>query len=564
MDEFLIVGRDEKVTKEHGLKYLMHIGYVNGKKLLVDCLLSHAIFICGMRGTGKSYTLGVFVEELLLNNPRVACVVIDPVGVFWAMKEPNRDDIELLASHNLLPRGFSNVEVFIPYGFKGKIPKESYDSTFSLSLHEVSVDDWCHIFNFKRFSPQALLLEKAIAELKENFSVDELIEKVQEIGEREKFKRASIHAVVSKLSAVKEWGVFEKNGNEIKDFCKEGRASVIDVSLLGEDIYCLVTSIIAKKILQVRKRIARVESGGGVIEESEYIPPTWLIVDEAHTLAPHHYKTPASKPLIEYVKQGRRPGCSIVMATQQPHAVDQEILSQMDIVIAHRLGYESDITAVIKRMPCRFSFDKDVLRDLKTGEAVLGDRFALKNTIRIKVRPRLSRHEGRDILCTKSELKIVKKGKEEKVRKERYVVGIKGDVERAIKIAERVRRKKFLFFGDEEIISRVERILTPVWKVTVSREIGRGAREIVDVLIDDKTGRVVNFFAGRIEPVTLERLEEGKAKRKAKMSRRKVEEIASAFGEVEEVSTVYREIFRITLKDSKGRKRVIEVDELAS
>ena len=76
------------------------------------------------------------------------------------------------------------------------------------------------------------------------------------------------------------------------------------------------------------------------------IPPTWLFIDEAHTLIPSgNEMTAATAGLIEYVKQGRRPGLSLVFATQQPSAINTKVLSQLDVIMTHKLIFDDDTLA---------------------------------------------------------------------------------------------------------------------------------------------------------------------------------------------------------------------------
>src|SRR5262249_49182224 len=45
-------------------------------------------------------------------------------------------------------------------------------------------------------------------------------------------------------------------------------------------------------------------------------------------------------------KEGRQPGLSILLATQQPSAIDHELLSQCDTILCHKLTARLDIQAL--------------------------------------------------------------------------------------------------------------------------------------------------------------------------------------------------------------------------
>ena len=53
----------------------------------LDVTHSRVLLICGKRGSGKSYTLGVLAEELFQQSPRPVILLVDPMGIFWTMAQ---------------------------------------------------------------------------------------------------------------------------------------------------------------------------------------------------------------------------------------------------------------------------------------------------------------------------------------------------------------------------------------------------------------------------------------------------------------------------------------------
>jgi hypothetical protein len=104
------------------------------------------------------------------------------------------------------------------------------------------------------------------------------------------------------------------------------------------------------------------------------------------------------------VKRGRDAALSLIFATQQPSAVNSKLMSQVDLTITHTLGFESDISAAVARMPTRSTIEyeinnekasslADVIRSLSPGEAIVADGSSARVFI-AKIRPRLSAHGG--------------------------------------------------------------------------------------------------------------------------------------------------------------------------
>lgn len=440
-DDFVYIGRKKSVLKQYGQKGSSFLGKVVeedqiNKKVRLDGLNPHVVFIDGSRGSGKSYGLGVIAEELALNNEFIGQIVVDPVGVFWSMKFPNREkkELDVLKEWGLEPKGLDNLKVFVPEGVASQISKETYDETFSLFPSLLSVEDWCLTFGIDRFSPTGLLLEKTLsfvkdgyiagdtkedAELKEilpkgsQFTLEDIIFCLRNNNDykssQKGYKPDSIRALVSRFEAAKSWGIFTDHGTPLSKLSRERQLTILDTSFLDDNITALVIGILARRILAARKLVTRqdaiskldpAEQNPDLLLEIE-IPPTWLYIDEAHTLIPSgNTQTPATASIIEYVKQGRRPGCSLVFATQQPSAINSKVLSQVDIFISHKLVFNDDINAIHKRMPAIIPEDykkPNFIKTLPVGVALVGDRCEeTSRAFILKVKPRLSQHEGRD------------------------------------------------------------------------------------------------------------------------------------------------------------------------
>ena len=67
----------------------------SGDYVYLDSSRSRAVLVCGKRGSGKSYTLGVIIEELL-EDEKTLVVIIDPMGIYYPMANPNREQERLL------------------------------------------------------------------------------------------------------------------------------------------------------------------------------------------------------------------------------------------------------------------------------------------------------------------------------------------------------------------------------------------------------------------------------------------------------------------------------------
>ena len=90
------------------------IGRLEGKNIdvLLDLkkLLTKHVAILAKSGAGKSYTVGVLVEEIIEKN--VPILIIDPHGEFSSLRTPNEEEKDILAKYNLKPKAFNNINMY--------------------------------------------------------------------------------------------------------------------------------------------------------------------------------------------------------------------------------------------------------------------------------------------------------------------------------------------------------------------------------------------------------------------------------------------------------------------
>jgi len=412
-----VVGRNKEDMEKFGTKGVGYIGkHIVGTgedahlttKVLIDLLRPHIILISGKRGTGKSYVGGILMEEIALLpeelRKNIAVVVIDTMGIFWSLKRPNEQQIDMLRAWNLQPRGFDNVKVLVPYKqlqeFKDAgIPA---DEGISILPWEFSAEEWTLAFNLKRTDPESIALEKNVNLLREGkgkFSIEDLISQIRD--DREVLQEVK-DSLTNMLIVAEQWGVFGTEGVDIEKIVQAGQISVVDVSRLKASeawsVRNFLVATIAKKIYEYRV-LARKEEEIAKLEGAEMkkkYPIVWLIADEAHNWAPSDVETVSSEPFKTIAKQGREPGVSLVVITQMPNKLHQDILSQADMVICHRLTSKADIDALHAVMQTYllesiWKYINELPR--WSGAAILLDDN-LEKIFTVNIRPRISWHAG--------------------------------------------------------------------------------------------------------------------------------------------------------------------------
>ncbi|UCE10202.1 MAG: ATP-binding protein [Candidatus Thorarchaeota archaeon] len=397
-----------------------------GMPVSLDLVSPHVMFVSGKRGSGKSYTLGIIAEELARTMERreieVAAVVIDTVDVFRQSVDPNLDQAEMIQKWGMEARGFP-VNVYIPrltyISLPDEVKKKSRLFPLSISPSELSASDWGFIL--EKGGQLSTTMENLIGDVLDglrrgytlvdgektapnrDFSIQAMIKCIElspPIGEL--YKLSTRTAMIQRLRRADRLGIFRPGGTSAQDLAVAGQIAVIDVAPLGSDaeaVLAILTNMLCRQVLTYR--MAWTEEGTSAREE---LPPTWLIVDEAHTLVPRTGSTPAKSAIVGYAKLGRRFGCSLVLCTQQPSAVSDDAISQADIIISHALSHDNDIKALQQRapavMPDQFR-DKVFISSLPRGVAIAFDQSTEnKRGFLVQIRPRLSQHGGTDRLSS--------------------------------------------------------------------------------------------------------------------------------------------------------------------
>ena len=99
----------------------------------INKLLTRHVAVLAKSGSGKSYAVGVLLEEIL--SKKVPLLVIDPHGEYTDMKFPNDSDKDLMTKFNLSPKGFpSSISEYYPGKVADKRPLHLPDNLSAQEL----------------------------------------------------------------------------------------------------------------------------------------------------------------------------------------------------------------------------------------------------------------------------------------------------------------------------------------------------------------------------------------------------------------------------------------------
>ncbi len=429
----IILGRDASDKKKFGDAGLVFLGksYVTmgnytslSNSLYLDVARSHVVLVAGKRGSGKSYTLGVITEEISNLPPdvskNIAPLIFDTMGIFWTMKFKNEKEQSLLEEWGISAKNLP-LKVFAPLGkiqeYRNKnIP---VDEPFALKASELDTEDWLITFNISMTSQEGVLITNTISKLKQEKKYFTIKDIMHELQTTHNVSTETKNIASSLFQAAESWGIFSTSneGTEITDLINAGKTTIIDLSVYSSigtfNVRGLVIGLVSRKIFTQRINARKQEEIQSIQHGINFMgysptrdtPLVWLFIDEAHEFLPKTYKTPATDALVQILREGRQPGISLVLATQQPGQIHQDVMTQADIVIAHRVTAKPDIEALNQIMQTY------LLENIKTsldnlpaskGSAIILD----DNSERIypmRMRPRLTWHGGESPAAVKSQ-----------------------------------------------------------------------------------------------------------------------------------------------------------------
>lgn len=413
-----------------------------------DLSSEHVIAIFGKRGSGKSYTLGSILEGLCAreNNSTISKIsktrgilLFDTLGIFQWMDIPLslESGQEIIQEQLSLHKGWDihteplDVLAWIPQGDEtGAFPKKV--TKFTINISDFDASDWGYLFGLDIFQDRmGQLLNDAYTKVvwegwqdssrsyrpTLDYSLDDLINCVKLDRElQESYQSETRRAISQQLSTYKRNPLFQATGTKLSDLLRPGCLSVLVMNKMSDELRFVVLTALIRKIIQARIDASQAEKQLKILpnlspEERESlqnrvassIPPSWIVLDEAQNALPSERRTTASNVLVKLVREGRNYGLSFMLTTQQPSAVDQRILAQVDTVIAHKLTVQTDIDYVRRNLKSSLpdevkyannilSFD-GLLRTLDIGQALVSNTESERAFI-LDIRPRVSVHGG--------------------------------------------------------------------------------------------------------------------------------------------------------------------------
>lgn len=350
-------------------------------------LVSTHLAILASTGSGKSYTAGVLLEELLKPYNRAAILVIDPHNEYHTLQDiVNHPDF---ADGNYKP----SVRVYTPenvnvrisslteHDIKYLLPNLSEKMSHFLSIAYKNVSRGCDHDEDSSYLWNLSDLRNELENLKDSnpeaeTTIDALLWRIGARLENSKIFHDSKHLPLNKLFT-------------------PGQCTVLEMSEIDQVEQQVIVSTLLRRINRARMDTHK---GKNTNTQSEsYIPyPVFILLEEAHRYAPANAPSVSEKILKTILSEGRKFGVGVGLITQRPGKLNSDILSQCMTQIIMKIINPIDQNTIASSVE---SAGNELLKELTslTRGQIIVSGAAINTPVLCKVRTRISNHGGETI-----------------------------------------------------------------------------------------------------------------------------------------------------------------------
>lgn len=347
-------------------------------------LVSTHLAILAGTGSGKSYTAGVLIEELLLPYNRAPILIFDPHGEYGTLADiQGHPDFQGMDGY--APR----VKVLTPDQVRIRMSSLDYYDIQTL-LPQMS-------------DRQQAILHKAFLNLKKRknleyrWDIEDLITEVhdadRQVDEEGNEKvGSSAPAIEWKLEKLKHSPYFHAFHHLApRDLFEPGQATVFQMNEISQEEQQVICAAILRQAYHARINTQKEKVDPG---DENYLPfPVFILLEEAHRFAPANDPSRCKAVLRTILSEGRKFGLGVGLITQRPGKLDSDVLSQCMSQFLMRIINPVDQDSLKHGVEAA---GRDLLKELPalTKGQVIISGACVNTPILCQVRRRMTKHGG--------------------------------------------------------------------------------------------------------------------------------------------------------------------------
>lgn len=379
---------------------------INGKKIAIDLSETNTISLFGVQGGGKSYTIGTICEMVLKQFSNVNELPAPLAGVLFHYSEsmdyapeftsiiyPNNTEGELKKLKERYGAEPDNIEDVIILTPRDKVEERQteYPSIQVLPIafnsKELNVQDWLFLLGaIGNDSTYIKQLKAIMKEHRRDITIDALTASIESSLLLTNAQKALAR---QKLSFAME---YVDDTNFVRDTLKPGRLIIVDL----RDEF-----IVKDEALGLFVIMLNIFSGVKNLNDKHF--NKFIVFDEAHKYMDNKDLT---GNIVTAIREMRHKGVSIMIASQDPPSLPNEIIELSSVVLLHKFNSPQWLKHIQKSITQLTTLTPADMSALMPGEGFLWATKATEKSISIKptkisTRPRVTKHGGGTIQATR-------------------------------------------------------------------------------------------------------------------------------------------------------------------
>ena len=350
-----------------------------------ELVSTHMAILAGT-GSGKSYTAGVLVEELMLTYNRAAVLIFDPHGEYGTLEEL-RGHPAFATEDGYAPR----VKILKPEDIRIRVSSLDYYDVITL-LPSMS-------------DRQQSILHKAFGILNQThrdhrWNVNDLMDAVYQA---DRIQDEDGNEKVGSSASALEWKLERLARSEYfdtvdhlspKDLFQPGQVTVFQMNEISQEEQQVICAAILRQANQARMNTQKEQIEP---QDENYLPyPVFILLEEAHRFAPAHEPSRCKMILRTILSEGRKFGLGVGLITQRPGKLDSDVLSQCMSQFIMRIVNPVDQDSLKYGVEAA---GRDLLKELPalTKGQVIISGACVNTPVLCQVRQRLTQHGGQTL-----------------------------------------------------------------------------------------------------------------------------------------------------------------------
>lgn len=339
----------------------------------INNIITRHTAILSRTGSGKSYLVGVLLEEMM--KKRVAVVVVDPHGEHASVGQPNDNpvDLERADRFHVTPRGYARR--LAVYTTSPDANPEAEPLFFSDK--NLDAEDIIFMTDIKMSPKQVSIIYQAMNAMRADglteWTLDDIARYVMAV------RSIAKHAVVSALHGLRLCGIFERPATRVTDLVRPGQCTVVNMRGSTPEVQILVAYRLLRRLFAERRL--------------EHVPPFLVVLEEAHNFAPQRGPVLSSRAVQAVASEGRKFGMGLCVVTQRPARIEKGVLGQCGTQAILKVTNPNDLSAIAGGIEGFIPGMEDTIQGLPVGSALMtGPDFPFP--VVVDIRPRETRHGG--------------------------------------------------------------------------------------------------------------------------------------------------------------------------